>query len=150
MVLQCPRSTLELILNKYEIIIKGLHVVTCWKDSVKWPMPYWVLQYVCQISWFSKPYFLNSLGLVMFKVANKCLDVANSSLAFWCRLAFINIWWAKSWILTMVTGLSGVGNHTPSDWQNRTTAKRESDLLIMGMITDRIGQQHVLLPIDHN
>ena len=70
MVLQCPRSTPELILNKYEINIEGLHMVTCWKDLVKWPMPYWVLQYVCQISWFSKPYFLNSLGLVMFKVTN--------------------------------------------------------------------------------
>lgn len=49
----------------------------------------------------------------------------------------------------MVIGLGGVGNHT-SDWQNRTTAKWESDLLITGMITDRIGQQDALSPIDHN
>ena len=37
----------------------------------------------------------------------------------------------------------------PSDWQNRTTAKRESYLLITS-ITDRIGRQKVLLSINHN
>ena len=31
-----------------------------------------------------------------------------------------------------------------------TTAKREFDLLITTMITDRIGRQKVLLPINHN
>lgn len=34
--------------------------------------------------------------------------------------------------------------------QNRTAAKRESDLLISGMITDRIGQQEVLLLTNQN
>ena len=33
---------------------------------------------------------------------------------------------------------------------NRTTARRESDLLITSMITDRIGRQEVLLPINQN
>ena len=33
--------------------------------------------------------------------------------------------------------------------QNRTTAQRESDLLITSMITDRIGRHEVLLPINH-
>ena len=39
--------------------------------------------------------------------------------------------------------------HT-SDKQNRTTAKRESDLSIMSLITDRIEWHEVLLPINHN
>ena len=43
---------------------------------------------------------------------------------------------------------NSVCNHT-SDKQNRTTAKRESDL-ITSMITDRIGRHDVLLPINHN
>ena len=34
--------------------------------------------------------------------------------------------------------------------QNRTTAKRESDLSITSMITDRIGRLEVLLPNNHN
>ena len=34
--------------------------------------------------------------------------------------------------------------------QNRATAKWESDLVITSVIKDRIGQQEVLLPIDHN
>ena len=42
-----------------------------------------------------------------------------------------------------------VCNHT-SNWQNRTTAKRESDLSITSIITDRIGRHKVLLPINHN
>ena len=33
--------------------------------------------------------------------------------------------------------------------QNRTTAQRESDLLITSMITDRIGRHEILLPINH-
>ena len=37
-----------------------------------------------------------------------------------------------------------------SDEQNQTTVKQESDLLIMSMITDRIGQQEVLFPINQN
>ena len=41
----------------------------------------------------------------------------------------------------MVIGLSG---------QNRTTAKREADLLITSMITDWIGRHDVLLPINQN
>ena len=44
---------------------------------------------------------------------------------------------------------NSVCNHR-SNSQNRTTAKRESDLLITGMITDRIGRQEVLLPISHS
>ena len=40
-------------------------------------------------------------------------------------------------------------NHT-RDEQNWITAKRESNLLIMSMITDRIGRQEVLLPINHH
>ena len=32
-----------------------------------------------------------------------------------------------------------------SDYQNRTTAERESDLFIMGMIKDRIGRHEVLI-----
>ena len=40
-------------------------------------------------------------------------------------------------------------NHT-SDKQNWRTAKRESNLLITSMITERIGQQEVLLPTNHN
>ena len=40
-------------------------------------------------------------------------------------------------------------NHT-SDKQNWRTAKRESNLLIPSMITDRIRRQEVLLPINHN
>ena len=55
-------------------------------------------------------------------------------------------------LLVMVIGLSGVQfglyGHT-SDKQNRTTAKRESDLLITSMITDWIGRHEVLLPINH-
>ena len=43
---------------------------------------------------------------------------------------------------------NSVCNHT-SDKQNQTTAKRESDLLTTGMITDRIGRDEVLLPINH-
>ena len=42
-----------------------------------------------------------------------------------------------------------VCNHT-SDLQNQTTAKRESDLSITSVITDRIGRHEVLLPINHN
>ena len=42
-----------------------------------------------------------------------------------------------------------VCNHT-SDKQNRTTSKRESDLLITRMITDRIGRHEELLPINQN
>ena len=34
--------------------------------------------------------------------------------------------------------------------KNRTTVKRESDLSITSMITDRIGRHEVLLPINHN
>ena len=37
-----------------------------------------------------------------------------------------------------------------SDSQNQTTAKWESDLLIMSMITDRIGPHKVLFPIYQN
>ena len=33
-----------------------------------------------------------------------------------------------------------------SDWQNWTTAKPESNLLTMSMITERIGWHEVLLP----
>ena len=43
-------------------------------------------------------------------------------------------------------GTNTVCNHT-SDRQNRTTARRESDLLIESMITDREG---VLLPTNYN
>ena len=43
---------------------------------------------------------------------------------------------------------NSVCNHT-SDKQNRTTAKRKSDLLITSMITDWIGRHEVLLPINH-
>ena len=39
-----------------------------------------------------------------------------------------------------------VCNHL-SDSQNQTTTKQEFDLLIMSMITDRIGRHEVLLPI---
>ena len=39
--------------------------------------------------------------------------------------------------------------HT-SDLQNWTTAKRESDLSVTRMITNRIGRHEVLLPINHN
>ena len=35
-----------------------------------------------------------------------------------------------------------------SDYQNWTTTKRESNLSITSMITDRIGRQEVLLPIN--
>ena len=44
---------------------------------------------------------------------------------------------------------NSVCNQT-SDQQNRTTVKRESDSLITSMITDRIAQHEVLLPINHN
>ena len=37
-----------------------------------------------------------------------------------------------------------------SDQQNWTTTKRESDLSIRSMITDRIGRHKVLLPINRN
>ena len=40
-------------------------------------------------------------------------------------------------------------NHT-SDLQNRMTAKRESDMLITRIITDRIERQEGLLPINQN
>ena len=42
-----------------------------------------------------------------------------------------------------------VSNHT-SDKQNQTTTKRESDLSIASMITDRIARHEVLLLINHN
>ena len=54
-------------------------------------------------------------------------------------------------LLVMVIGLSGVQfglNHT-SDYQNQTTTKWESDLLIVSMIADRIQWHEVLLPINH-
>ena len=44
---------------------------------------------------------------------------------------------------------NSVCNHT-SDYQNRKTAKQESDLLIISMITDWIGRHDVLLPIYQN
>ena len=37
-----------------------------------------------------------------------------------------------------------------SNQQNWTTAKPESHLLTISMITDRIGRYDVLLPINHN
>ena len=37
-----------------------------------------------------------------------------------------------------------------SNFQNRTSAKWESNLLITSMIKDRIGRHKVLLPINHN
>ena len=42
-----------------------------------------------------------------------------------------------------------VSNHT-SDKQNQTTTKRETDLSIASMITDRIARHEVLLLINHN
>ena len=44
---------------------------------------------------------------------------------------------------------NSVCNHT-SDKQNGTIAKRESDLLIKSMITDRIGRYELPLPINRN
>ena len=44
---------------------------------------------------------------------------------------------------------NSVCNHT-SDKQNRTTTQRESDLIIMSLITDRIGRHNILLQIVHN
>ena len=44
---------------------------------------------------------------------------------------------------------NSVCNHT-SDKQNWMTVKRESDLLITRMITDRIGGHKVLSPINQN
>ena len=44
---------------------------------------------------------------------------------------------------------NSVYNHT-SDKQNRTTTQRESDLIIMSLITDRIGRHNILLQIVHN
>ena len=44
---------------------------------------------------------------------------------------------------------NSVFNRT-SDWQNRATSKRDSDLLIMSMTTDRIGRHEVILPINQN
>ena len=41
-----------------------------------------------------------------------------------------------------------VCNYT-SDKKNRTTANRESDLIIASMITDRIVRHEVLLQINH-
>ena len=38
--------------------------------------------------------------------------------------------------------------NSTSDEQNRMTKKQESDLLIMGMIRDKKGQQEVLLSIN--
>ena len=38
--------------------------------------------------------------------------------------------------------------NSTSDEQNRMTRKQESDLLIMGMIRDKKGQQEVLLSIN--
>ena len=43
---------------------------------------------------------------------------------------------------------NSICNHT-RDKQNRTTAKRESDLLITSVIADWIGRHEVLLPINH-
>ena len=37
-----------------------------------------------------------------------------------------------------------------SDSQNQITANWESNLLIMSMITDRIGQHEILFPINQN
>ena len=44
---------------------------------------------------------------------------------------------------------NSVCEHT-SDSQNRTAARRESNLLILSMITDRIERHKVLLPINHS
>ena len=49
----------------------------------------------------------------------------------------------------MVIGLSGIqfGLYTYEWYQNRTTAKRESDLFITSMITDRIGQHELIIKV---
>ena len=54
-------------------------------------------------------------------------------------------------LFIMIIRLSGVSNHK-SDLQNQTNEKRESDLLITSVITDRFGRHtcNVLLPINHN
>ena len=59
---------------------------------------------------------------------------------------------SKLLIYIMVIGQvesNSVCNHT-SDKQNWMTVKRESDLLITRMITDRIGGHEVLSPINQN
>ena len=52
----------------------------------------------------------------------------------------------RKYLLITILGPSGVQfrNHT-NDWQNRTTTKGESDLLITSIITDRIRRREVLL-----
>jgi len=58
------------------------------------------------------------------------------------------------WICSVYNGnmdeveSNSVSNRT-SDLQIGTTVKRESDLLILSMITDRIGRHEVLLTINH-
>ena len=46
--------------------------------------------------------------------------------------------------------MDGVCINHMSKSQNRTTAKRESDLLITSVITDCIGRHDVLLPNNYN
>ena len=44
---------------------------------------------------------------------------------------------------------NSVCNHTRVNKLNQTTAQRESDLFTTRMITDRIGRNKVLLPINY-
>ena len=62
------------------------------------------------------------------------LDLPPKRLTFWLVEDKI-----KQWCLNQVESNS-VCNHT-SDWQNRTVAKRDPDLLITSMIMDRIERQ---------
>ena len=76
--------------------------------------------------------------------------LANPSVLF--HLSISQLAYLSVFRLVTVIGLSGVQllcNHT-SDKQNWTTAERKSDLLITSMITGRIEQHEVLLPITHN
>ena len=48
------------------------------------------------------------------------------------------------------TEWSKIRSLTYEDLQNRTTEKRESDLLITSMMTDRIKRHEVLLPVNQS
>ena len=65
-----------------------------------------------------------------------------------------NILRMRTWILPCIsTGISNVNKTERSPIRSVIirviTKSRESDLLITSMITDRIGQHEVLLPINH-
>ena len=75
-----------------------------------------------------------------------CALLCRIVLKRWILCACLWEWHFSWWTSTLVTLIWYVSLIIVIG-QNRTTAKRESHLLITSMITDRIGRHEVLLPI---